>query len=65
MLLQLGNSLRCGAAGDTGCKFSWKEVQGMARYTPGKQRIYEYSQQIEKIARESYPQAMRLEQVNG
>ncbi len=29
------------------------------------QRIYEYNQQIGKIARESYPQVARLEQVKG
>jgi transposase len=29
------------------------------------ERIHEYNQQIEKIARESYPQAARLEQVKG
>jgi len=29
------------------------------------ERIYEYHQQIEKIARESYPQVARLEQVKG
>src|SRR6266700_3031470 len=29
------------------------------------ERIYEYNQQIEKIARESYPQVARLEQVKG
>jgi transposase len=29
------------------------------------QRIYEYNQQIEKIAKESYPQVARLEQVKG
>ena len=29
------------------------------------ERIHEYSQQIEKIARESYPQVARLEQVKG
>jgi transposase len=29
------------------------------------QRIYEYNQQIEKIARESYPQVARLKQVKG
>jgi len=27
------------------------------------ERIYEYNQQIEKIAKESYPQVARLEQV--
>jgi transposase len=29
------------------------------------ERIYEYNQQIEKIAKESYPQAARLKQVKG
>jgi transposase len=29
------------------------------------ERIYEYNQQIEKIAKESYPQTARLEQVKG
>ena len=29
------------------------------------ERIYEYNQQIEKITRESYPQAARLKQVKG
>src|ERR1700736_3593596 len=29
------------------------------------ERIYEYNQQIEKIARDSYPQVARLEQVKG
>ena len=29
------------------------------------ERIYEYNQQIEKIAKESYPQVARLEQVKG
>jgi len=29
------------------------------------ERIYEYSQQIAKIAKESYPQVARLEQVKG
>jgi transposase len=29
------------------------------------ERIYEYNQQIEKIARESYPQVARLKQVKG
>jgi len=30
-----------------------------------RERIYEYNQRIEKIARESYPQVARLEQVKG
>ena len=29
------------------------------------ERIYEYNQQIEKIAKESYPQVARLKQVKG